>query len=446
MNSSLLRARMTRAVSVCTVAVVALSVGSTAGCGIKLRQVPHGDVDTSTPPGLRSQQLIDMLNSNWPIGKQGVATLAAANKVDDYTEIMTKLWVDRPYKVSSVDLAANSSTVHLIAPYGANVDIGLRTNTKGDVDRLVPYQQPPTIADWSDVDTALSASGGRYSYRASKIVNGQCEQVAGTNTSVSMPLASVFKLYVLLATGTAINAGTLTWDDQLTVTDRGKALGSSMDKLPTGSTVSVRTAAQKMISVSDNMGTDMLINRVGRQAIEKALADGGHHDPASMTPFPTMHELFNIGWGVPDVRQQWKDATTPAQRGQMLAEADTHDYKLDPDRTTTPASKFGIEWYGSAEDICRVHAALQKVAVGPAAPIRSILSAEPGIDLHSENWRYIAAKGGNLPGDLTFSWYAEDRNRQPYVVSFQLNWDRAFGPGAAGWVIGLAKGVFKKLG
>ncbi|MDO3366251.1 serine hydrolase, partial [Mycobacteroides abscessus subsp. massiliense] len=45
-----------------------------------------------------------------------------------------------------------------------------------------------------------------------------------------------------------------------------------------------------------------------------------------------------------------------------------------------------------------------------------------------------------------FSWYAEDRNRQPYVVSFQLNWDRAFGPGAAGWVIGLAKGVFKKLG
>lgn len=145
MNGGLLRARMTRAVSVCTVAVVALSVGSTAGCGIKLRQVPHGDVDTSTPPGLRSQQLIDMLNSNWPIGKQGVATLAAANKVDDYTEIMTKLWVDRPYKVSSVDLAANSSTVHLIAPYGANVDIGLRTNDKGDVDRLVPYQQPPTI-------------------------------------------------------------------------------------------------------------------------------------------------------------------------------------------------------------------------------------------------------------------------------------------------------------
>ncbi|SKU43535.1 lipoprotein LpqF [Mycobacteroides abscessus subsp. abscessus] len=93
-----------------------------------------------------------------------------------------------------------------------------------------------------------------------------------------------------------------------------------------------------------------------------------------------------------------------------------------------------------------MHAALQKVAVGPAAPVRDILAAEPGIDLHSENWRYIGAKGGNLPGDLTFSWYAEDRNRQPYVVSFQLNWDRAFGPGAAGWVIGLAKGVFKKLG
>ena len=42
---------------------------------------------------------------------------------------------------------------------------------------------------------------------------------------------------------------------------------------------------------------------------------------------------------------------------------------------------YGAEWYGSAADICRVHAALQAAAVGKAAPVKQILSAIPGIDL-----------------------------------------------------------------
>ena len=43
-----------------------------------------------------------------------------------------------------------------------------------------------------------------------------------------------------------------------------------------------------------------------------ALAAAGHHDPASMTPFPTMHELFSVGWGQPDLREQWKAADVGA--------------------------------------------------------------------------------------------------------------------------------------
>ena len=69
-----------------------------------------------------------------------------------------------------------------------------------------------------------------------------------------------------------------------------------------------------------------------------------------------------------------------------------------------------------------MHAALQAAAVGEAAPVKQILSAVPGIDLDKSKWSYIGAKGGNLPGDLTFSWYAVDHTGQPWVVSFQLNW------------------------
>ena len=114
------------------------------------------------------------------------------------------------------------------------------------------------------------------------------------------------------------------------------------------------------------------------------------------------------------------------------SETDSRPYDPDPQRTHTPASDIGAEWYGSADDICRVHAALQASAVGAAAPVKQILSAIPGIDIDRAKWPYIGAKGGNLPGDLTFSWYAVDHTGQPYVVSFQLNWPEFRSQTAAG--------------
>ncbi|BCI85007.1 hypothetical protein NIIDMKKI_02130 [Mycobacterium kansasii] len=49
-------------------------------------------------------------------------------------------------------------------------------------------------------------------------------------------------------------------------------------------------------------------------------------------------------------------------------------------------------------------------------------------------------------GDLTFSWYAEDKTGQPWVVSFQLNWPRDHGPTVTGWMLEVAKQVFALVG
>ena len=126
----------------------------------------------------------------------------------------------------------------------------------------------------------------------------------------------------------------------------------------------------------------------------------------------------------------------------MLERANSATYQPDPYRAHAPASAFGAEWYGNAEDICRVHATLQADAVGPAAPVRGILSAVAGIQLDSDVWRYIGAKAGGLPGDLTFSWYAVDNTGQPWVISFQLNWPHDHGPTVGSWILKVAKQVF----
>jgi beta-lactamase class A len=406
---------------------------------------PGGRINLNTPAGMRAQQIVDMLNSDWPIGPVGVKTLAAPDQVDNISGVMDGLWWDRPFTVSGVDIGADTATLHLVSSFGADEDIKIRVDDDRMVSRFDVELQKPTIASWSDVDAALTRSGARYSYQAAKIVDGRCQPVAGTNTTQSLPLASIFKLYVLYAVSDAIKAGTASWNDMLTITRRAKDVGSSgLDKLPPGAQVTVRTAAEKMIANSDNMATDLLIDWVGAPAVERALVETGHHDPASMTPFPTTHELFSVGWGEPDLREQWKQAG-PAAREQLLQQTNSRPYQPDPARTHTPAASYGAEWFGSAQDICRVHAALQVGAVGPAAPVKQIMSAIPGIDLDPAQWPYIGAKAGNLPGDLTFSWYAIDHTGQPWVVNFQLNWPRYHGSSAGGWLVSIAKQVFAML-
>ena len=441
-------ARRAIALSVAAAFVAALA----CGCADAPPSVPTADatygvpIEINTPQGLRAKQTIDMLNSEWPIGTVGVRTMAAPEQVNGVTSAMGNLWLDRPIKVAGIQIGAGQATLHVLTSYNVAQDIQLRTNADGLVDRFTVSLQPPVIKSWRDIDTELMKTGARYSYQVSKVVQdgavGKCVPIAGSNTDLSLPLASIFKLYVLLAVADAVKAGTLDWSDQLTITEEGKAVGSaSLGKLPAGAQVSVRKAAQEMISASDNMATDLLINRLPPGSVERALVTAGHHDPASMTPFPTMHELFSIGWGEPDLREQWKQAS-PEARAALLKQTNSRPYQPDPARTGSPASNFGAEWYGSAADICRVHAALQTAAVGRAAPVKEILSAVSGIDLDKSNWPYIAAKAGNLPGDMTFSWYAVDRTGQPWVVSFQVNWPRYRSNTAAGWILAVAKEAF----
>ncbi|MGH3847327.1 MAG: serine hydrolase, partial [Pseudonocardiaceae bacterium] len=219
-------------------------------------------IDIRTPPGLRAQQTVDMLNSDWPIGPVGVRTLATPDMVEQVGATMEELWWDRPFTLSAVEISAGAATLHLITSYRSRQRIRIHTDDDTLVDGFGVTTQAPKISSWADLDATLAKTGARYSWQVAKVNDGQCDRVAGANTAQSLPLASIFKLYVLYAVAEAVKAGTLSWDDQLTVTDKGKAVGSSLE-LPVGAHVSVRTAAEKMIATSDNMATDMLIGEVG---------------------------------------------------------------------------------------------------------------------------------------------------------------------------------------
>ena len=226
---------------------VALVVALACGCAntgpAPVAEAAYGvHIDTNTPQGLRAKQTMDMLNSDWPIGPVGVRTLAAPELVDEVGTKLDSIWWDRPFRVTGVDIGAGQATLHVLTSYNVAQNIELRTNGDGLVDRFAVTLQPPVITKWADIDTELTKSGAVYSYQLSRVTDGKCALVAGTNTDLSLPLASIFKLYVLLAVAEAVSAGTVNWNDQLTITT-DKAVGSAGLQLqPDGSIHPVRAA------------------------------------------------------------------------------------------------------------------------------------------------------------------------------------------------------------
>lgn len=79
----------------------------------------------------------------------------------------------------------------------------------------------------------------------------------------------------------------------MTATAQLKSLPSGVLQYePDGTQVSVSDAATKMIAISDNMATDMLINLVGRSEVEAALTAAGMAKPSLNLPFLTTRETF----------------------------------------------------------------------------------------------------------------------------------------------------------
>ena len=426
--------------------VIALLGGCAASAPPSVAGSGEVRIETNSPPGLRASQVLDLVNGAAPIGLPDVRALTTTEGADVIWKKLEYLWPDRPFTVTGADYYPRRVTLRLRNAFGASQNLDIRTNDVDLVYSLDARFAEPVITSWTDIDAELRRSGARYSYQVAKVDNGNCEPVAGTNATQALPLASIFKLYVLYAVADAVRTGTLAWDERLTVTERVKAVEfRGLPELALGSTVTVREAAAVMISKSYNTATDLLIDRIGTAAVERALIDAGHGNPQSMTPFPTMYQMFSLGWGVPDRRREWRDAVasgSPLARARLLAAVSATPYEPDPQRSNTPASTYGVEWYGSAGDICRVHAALQSVAAGPAAPVRQIMSQPLSIGLDGEQWPYVGAKGGNLPGDLTFSWYVENRCGQAWAASFQLNWTRGQGMSTWSWIASIAQQAF----
>ncbi|MGO1592545.1 MAG: serine hydrolase [Ancrocorticia sp.] len=239
------------------------------------------------------------------------------------------------------------------------------------------------------------------------IVTREGETLASQGADDVAPIGSAFKLWVLLAVVEAVESGDLNWDDELTVTEANKSLPSGeLQDEPDGTTVTVREAAQKMIEISDNTATDLLIGAVGRDSIDALV-------PEHMRPVATTRQFFELVWGE-DAPQLTEDYASADTAGRAAILDDLTELTVDVtglDLTTSEVSS--PTWAASPQEVAGVLD--QLVAASDEHPeIGEILGANTGVPV--EGYENLWFKGGSLPGVVAGAWTGQTESGERVSV------------------------------
>jgi len=345
---------------------------------------------------------------------------------DDAAVLNQSLQAVTGAEVRSIQVSELNTVVAIVsARAAAPTEVWLTVDSRGLISelRISPATTGPTPATWADVDAALRSVAPQVRLLVADVSNGSCRTVHSIDPGTAAPIGAAFKLYVLAALGHAVASGTVRWYQPLTVTAQLKSLpAGELQNEPDGTQVSVLDTAAAMTSLSDNTATDMLINLVGRSAVEDALTTTGMANPALDRPLLTTREIFVLKlrqW--PALAERYISANEPSRRTLLASTVDRAPLPAVAAAGSwiAPRDINSLEYFASASDICRAYASLAALAARPGlSPIGQVLSLnDDSLALDPAQWKTTWFKGGSEPGVLTMAYLATTRTGHSYVVT-----------------------------
>lgn len=236
-----------------------------------------------------------------------------------------------------------------------------------------------------------------------------------------LAIGSAFKLYVLGAVATAVDAGALGWDDPVTIDEAVYSLPSGqLQQEAPGTQLTVAQTAELMLGISDNTATDHLMALVGREAVEAEQAAMGHTDPARNQPFFTTRELFQLKLGDPIRLGLVAEADEDERRGFLDDLAAEPLPEFEPGDFTTPTA-IDVEWLASVGDLCRAMVDLDQRSRAGHPEVGEAITASTGVPIERQAWAEVAFKAGSEPGVLNATWLLTHVDGRRFVLSATAN-------------------------
>ncbi len=427
--------------------------------------------ESAAPVEAQLEWLVEAMNASESLTEADVedrftaeflAQVPAAELIATFPQLATL--AEPPYSLESVELG----------PDGLGADGVLlgsderRLSVQVVVEADPPYQiagallQPfelefPQPIDVESIATRLDELGPNSALGVYDVTNGQCDAVHEIGAGDTIPLGSVFKLWVLGALAEEIDAGRASWDETLPVVDE---LRSSPDvniyALETGTELTLQELAEAMISISDNTATDMLMDRLGRETVEAVLEPAGVADPDANIPLLSTGNLFSVKFVANETNAAEYRLLDPEGRRALLEQLDedvlpwvTEGQTIQDLATSVNADgvalseprDLDIEWLATTEDLCRTHVYLDALSQRPGLePVADILEINPGLEVFDrDRWPTVRFKGGSEPGVVAAAWWFEGAEGDRFVVAGAVaNPDDAFNQLDAVLVLGSA--------
>ncbi len=322
---------------------------------------------------------------------------------------------------SKIEVRGTKATYKFVSASSRYVAIAFSIDANKQIDSLQikGLVFPDVVIDsWSAAENYAKSWKGQSSI---SIENFSRKSKINKDGQVLQPLGSGCKLYVLGALTDLVTNGVLRWDQSHPIRNEWKSLPSgTMQNLPEGQQVPLKTFAEYMIKISDNTATDHLINIVGRGVVESQLQVMGNNFEDMNRPFLTTAEMFKIKWASP------LDIIDSFIRG---GEAKRRNL-LENEIAAIPLSRVGkngvsmenpsfireIEWFGSTNDLCT---AMKSLLEKNSPEVLDILSKNvPFLNLEPDSpWSYGGFKGGSEPGVLTMTYLVRSKNSEWGCIS-----------------------------
>ena len=419
-----------------------LPLASVAGARTGKETLAPANVIPTTPAGEQLRWTLAQVNDGGP----GLTAAAVADRFTDAflsalppTDLIAVftgyLAPNGPMAVARFEggVTATRANALLTTPSGQpwRVTLGVEAQPPYRIDNLffepapLPARLPKPPASWAALDKLLKKVAPDVGFVAAEVTDGTCRPLRSLNADAELAVGSTFKLYVLGELARQIEAGEASWDEGLTLRAGLKSLPSgSMLYEPNGADFPLVTYAERMISESDNTATDHLIDRLGRENVERMMAAMGHADPSLNIPLLMTREWFAIKLRLTkDEIDDYLDSSDDVQRQILAEDVDPQaDTLWDGEEWTAPYLIDSIEWFASAADLCRAVAALHEQAGQPGlAPILDCLSLRPGIPFDAATWTYVGYKGGYETGVKSDVWLLQRNDGRWFAMTAIIN-------------------------
>lgn len=281
-------------------------------------------------------------------------------------------------------------------------------------------------AGWSNIDQQFSQIAPGNNLLVAEFSGNRCSAIHGVNADTQLAIASTFKIYVLGEVARQVQAGEVRWGDHVTLTASLRSMPSGdYAWAQPGQQVSVRQLAEAMMWRSDNTATDHLIDFLGRESVERAFDAYGHADPEANVPLLLTRELFAIKMWQPDTWMTQYMAASNQEQLSLLA-SDISGVRINPSggwgKWNGPTAIDGIEWFASAEDLCRAMVGLWTMGAQPGLePVREILSGNRGGIAATDVWPHVGFKAGYEAGVVNSTYVLERRDGRVFFVTAGFN-------------------------